>query len=360
MQNGAATPAWPAQQGRNLEIVPTITIGQQTRGAAGEAWRSDKASIEPGVDVRLGAVAEHDLNAALSGFLGRDRPAAARRQRQLRPVLQEKRPVLPRGRGLLHHPVRRALHPPDRRSRLRAARDRAQRQQQRRDRGATRHAAGAGAGRARLGLRGARRRSTSRSAATADFNEHASLGVIGCFREGDQYSNDVVGVDGPLEAGAAHRHRAVPAQPVGISAGVHRSRDWRWRDRPRPVPTAPRSATHGARNIPSATTSWYFDTAHGRRSRLPRRPRLHRPRSATKSLAGGGYTEFRDGRALNRVNLYADFDITHRYDGQLLEREWGKRSCRPTAPGRTTSACTRYDPRCVSGTARCSMNTTPT
>ena len=41
-----------AQQGRNLEIVPTITIGQQqTRGAAGEAWRSDKASIEPGVDV---------------------------------------------------------------------------------------------------------------------------------------------------------------------------------------------------------------------------------------------------------------------------------------------------------------------
>jgi hypothetical protein len=29
-----------------------------------------------------------------------------------------------------------------------------------------------------------------------------------------------------------------------------------------------------------------------------------------------------DDKAFNRVNVYADFDITHRFDGQLLEREW--------------------------------------
>ena len=34
-----------------------------------------------------------------------------------------------------------------------------------------------------------------------DFNQHASLGVIGTFRDGDDYSNDVVGVDGRWKSG---------------------------------------------------------------------------------------------------------------------------------------------------------------
>ena len=40
-----------------------------------------------------------------------------------------------------------------------------------------------------------------------------------------------------------------------------------------------------------------------------------------KSLLGGGHSWYRDDQAFNRIDLYADFDITHRYDGQLLERE---------------------------------------
>jgi hypothetical protein len=41
-----------------------------------------------------------------------------------------------------------------------------------------------------------------------------------------------------------------------------------------------------------------------------------------KSLLGGGHSWYRDDKAFNRINVYADFDITHRYDGQLLEREF--------------------------------------
>ena len=40
-----------------------------------------------------------------------------------------------------------------------------------------------------------------------------------------------------------------------------------------------------------------------------------------KSVAGAGYTWYRDSKSWNRVRLYGDWDITHRFDGQLLERE---------------------------------------
>ncbi len=40
-----------------------------------------------------------------------------------------------------------------------------------------------------------------------------------------------------------------------------------------------------------------------------------------KSVAGAGYTWYRDGKSINRINMYGDWDITHRFDGQLLERE---------------------------------------
>ena len=41
-----------AQQGRNIEVVPTLTVGKpQYRDAANTAWRSGDTSIEPGVDV---------------------------------------------------------------------------------------------------------------------------------------------------------------------------------------------------------------------------------------------------------------------------------------------------------------------
>jgi hypothetical protein len=41
-----------------------------------------------------------------------------------------------------------------------------------------------------------------------------------------------------------------------------------------------------------------------------------------KSLVGGQRNWFRDGKAFNRIDLYADYDVTLRYDGQLLEREF--------------------------------------
>jgi hypothetical protein len=62
-----------------------------------------------------------------------------------------------------------------------------------------------------------------------------------------------------------------------------------------------------------------------------------------KSLLGGGHNWYRDDKAFNRINVYADFDITHRFDGQLLERELEARvnAQGPMQSGLTLHALTR-------------------
>ena len=62
-----------------------------------------------------------------------------------------------------------------------------------------------------------------------------------------------------------------------------------------------------------------------------------------KSLLGGGRKWYFDDNAFNRINVYADFDITHRFDGQLLERELEARvnAQGPMQSGLTLHALTR-------------------
>ena len=56
-----------AQQGRNIEVVPTLTVGKpQYRDAANTAWRSGDTSIEPGVDVSWAPSPAMTLNATLN------------------------------------------------------------------------------------------------------------------------------------------------------------------------------------------------------------------------------------------------------------------------------------------------------
>ena len=56
-----------ARQGRNLDIVPTITVGtEQTRDAAGTSWKSGDTSIEPGVDVSWAPSPNMTLNATIN------------------------------------------------------------------------------------------------------------------------------------------------------------------------------------------------------------------------------------------------------------------------------------------------------
>ena len=316
-----------AQQGRNLEIVPTITIGQQqTRGAAGEAWRSDKASIEPGVDVSWAPSPNMTLNATLNP----DFSQVETDQLQLGVndsfalFYQEKRPFFLEGADYFttQYDVlyTRQIADPD--YGLRATG---------RSGGSTYGAIVARDAAPQVlvpGVLGSGFEALDEKVDVAvgryryDFNEHASLGVIGTFREGDQYSNDVVGVDGRWKQGPhtvtaqfLHSQSEYPQEFIdrAIGDGVT---DLDLSDRT-PLGDAWRAEySFGNRN-------WYFDTWHmdvdpGFRADLGFIGQV----GYDKSLAGGGYTWFRDGKALNRVNLYADFDITHRYDGQLLEREW--------------------------------------
>ena len=55
------------KQGRNIEVVPTLTMGKlQTRDHAGGAWQSAETSIEPGVDVSWTPSPNMTLNATLN------------------------------------------------------------------------------------------------------------------------------------------------------------------------------------------------------------------------------------------------------------------------------------------------------
>ena len=145
----------------------------------------------------------------------------ARRQRQLRPVLPGEAPVLPRGRGLLHHQYdvlyTRQIADPDYGLRVTG-----------RSGGSTYGAIVARDAAPQVlvpGVLGSGFEALDEKVDVAvgryryDFNEHASLGVIGTFREGDQYSNDVVGVDGRWKQGP----HTVTAQFLHSQSGIRRS-----------------------------------------------------------------------------------------------------------------------------------------
>lgn len=149
-----------------------------------------------------------------------------------------------------------------------------------------------------------------------DLNTHFSVGAIGTFRRGDAYANSVAGVDARWQQGS---HT--------VTAQVLRSQS----EYPQDIVGLYGDAL-GADATPSGTAwraeyafgnrNWNFSAWHesidpGFRADLGFMGQV----GYDKSLLGGGHSWYRDDQAFNRIDLYADFDITHRYDGQLLERE---------------------------------------
>jgi len=149
-----------------------------------------------------------------------------------------------------------------------------------------------------------------------DLDRHTSIGVIGTFREGDGYANNVAGVDARWQQGAhtasaqwLHSQSEYPEQVVDVYKGE-------LGDDPTPAGNAWRAQySFNNRNWNASVQRWVIDP--GFRADLGFMGQV----GYDKSVAGGGYSWFRDGKAVNRINLYADWDITHRFDGQLLERE---------------------------------------
>lgn len=311
-----------ARQGRNIEVVPTLTMGKpQSRSAAGKPWRSGEGSIEPGLDVSWAPSPAMTLNATLNP----DFSQVETDQLQLDVnnsfalFYQEKRPFFLEGADYFTSQFdvlyTRQIADPD--FGLRAT---------------GRTTSGAyGAIVARdaapqvlvpgvLGSSFVPLREDANVAVARyrhDLDEHASIGVIGTFRQGEDYANHVAGVDGRWRKGAhtltaqvLHSQSEYPADIVGVYAGelgadaTPSGNAWRMQ------------YIFGNRHW--SFNAWHMDIDPGFRADLGFIGQV----GYRKSLLGGGRTWFRDGKAFNRVTLSGDFDITHRFDGQLLEREF--------------------------------------
>jgi hypothetical protein len=309
-------------QGRNLEIVPTLTMGKtQTRDAVGEPWKSGDTSIEPGLDVSWAPSPAMTLNATINP----DFSQVETDQLQLNLndsfalFYQEKRPFFLEGADYFNSQFdvlyTRQIADPDFGLRVTG----------RTGSGAYGAIAARDATTLVLvpGVLGSGFAQLDQKADVAvgryryDFNTHFSVGAIGTFRQGDDYSNNVAGVDARWQQGAhTATAQVLQSQSEYPSQIVDQYKD-ELGDDPTPSGTAWR-AEYDFSNRNWNFSTWHEDIDPGFRADLGFMGQV----GYDKSLVGGGYTWYFDQKAFNRVNVYGDFDITHRFDGQLLEREW--------------------------------------
>ena len=311
-----------AQQGRNIEVVPTLTVGKpQYRDAANTAWRSGDTSIEPGVDVSWAPSPAMTLNATLNP----DFSQVETDQLQLdinnsfALFYQEKRPFFLEGADYFTSQFdvlyTRQIADPDFGARVTG-----------RDGGNTYGAIVARDAAPQVlvpGTQGSSFAPLDEKANVAvaryryDISTDFSLGAIGTFRQGDDYANNLAGVDGRWRKGAhtvtaqfLHSQSEYPDDIVDIykdELGDDRTPSGNaWR------------AQYSFSNRHWNFDAWHEDIDPGFRADLGFIGMV----GYDKSLLGGQRMWYRDGKAFERISLYADWDITHRFDGQLLEREF--------------------------------------
>ena len=314
------------EQGRNFEVVPTLTMGTtQSRPAVGTKWGSADSSIEPGLDVSWAPSPAMTLNATLNP----DFSQVETDQLQLdfnssfALFYQEKRPFFLEGADTFTTQFdvlyTRQIADPDFGLRV--------------------------TGRTGSGAYGA---IVARDATTLvlvpgvlrsgfelldqkanvavgryrhDFTDQFSVGAIGTFRHGDDYGNDVVGADARWRKDA----HTVSAQLLhsqseysrdfldGVAANETTDLD---------VSDATPTGNAWRAGYTFSNRNWNFEANHveidpGFRADLGFIGQV----GVDKSLVGGSRVWYRDGKSIHRFSLYGDYDTTHRYDGQLLERE---------------------------------------
>lgn len=304
------------RQGRNLEVVPTLTVVHAERRAApGEPWQGEGTEVEPGLDVAWAPTPNLTLNATLNPDFSQVEADSAQLDLNTSFALffPEKRPFFLEGADYFNTPLQvlytRQIADPD--YGLRAT-GRSGRQ-----------AWGAIAARDATtqllvpGVLGSGFRFLDQEADVLvgryrfDLDQHTTLGAIGTWRSGDGYRNGLAGVDGRWQKGIhtfrAQLLRSDSEYPEGLGL-------------PDTRPSGNAMFAHyniGKRN-------WYANASHQRvdpgfRADLGFISQV----GYDMSLLGGGWIWFgKEGAAISRISLDADFDITHRHDGQLLEREW--------------------------------------
>ncbi|WP_162301453.1 carbohydrate binding family 9 domain-containing protein [Cognatilysobacter segetis] len=303
------------QQGRNIEVVPTLTMtNAQTRDRADGDWHGDGVQIEPGVDVSWAPSPNLTLNATINPDFSQVESDQAQLDLTTNFALYfpEKRPFFMEGADYFNTPFQvlytRQIADPDYGLRV--------------------------TGRTGSGAYGA---FVARDAITQllvpgvlgsgfeileqpadvlvaryrhDLNASTSIGLVTTARHGDDYRNDVAGVDGRWQ----HGSHTVVAQLLRSDSQYPLQLGF---DDAAPTGNAWRAAyDYETRNWFAST--WHEQVDPGFRADLGFIGQV----GYDKSLVGGGYNWFFDkGSKINRVQLYTDYDITHRFDGQLLERE---------------------------------------
>lgn len=302
-------------QGRNLEVVPTLTVTDaQSRDADRAPWGGDGLRVEPGVDVAWAPSPNLTFNATLNPDFSQVESDQAQLDLTSNFALYfpEKRPFFMEGADYFNTPFQvlytRQIADPDYGLRVTG-----------------RTAAGAyGAFVARdattqllvPGVLGSSIDVLEQQADVAvgryrhDFDAHTSVGVVATLRHGDDYRNDVAGVDGRWQRGnhtlLAQLLRSQSEYPGALAfddaapEGDAWKVDYSW-------------AKRGW-----SLSAWHIDVDPGFRADLGFIGQV----GYDKSLLGGSRTWFGEkGAKITSIRLSGDFDITHRFDGQLLERE---------------------------------------
>ena len=303
------------RQGRNLEVTPTLTvINAERRDAPDAPWQGAGTDIEPGLDVAWAP----SPNFTLNGTLNPDFSQVESDQAQLdlntsfALFFPEKRPFFLEGADYFNTPLSvlytRQIADPDAGLRITGR--------------SGQQAYGAIVARDALtqllvpGVLGSSFRSLEQDSDVLvgryryDLSKSTTLGAITTIRGGDDYSNALAGVDGRWQQGIhtvrgqwlrsdseyPQRLGLADAAPQGNAFFTHYNvgkRNWN-------------ANVQHTRIDPGFRADLGFISQVGFR----------------RSLIGGGRTWFgKEGAKISRVSLSGDWDITHRHDGQLLERE---------------------------------------
>ena len=303
------------QQGRNLEIVPSLTAGRlQTRGARGQPWRDDGFDVEPGLDVSWAPTPNTTLNATINPDFSQVESDQAQLDlnQSFALYFDEKRPFFMEGADYFTTPLNvlytRQIADPDAGVRVTG-----------RSGSAAYGALVARDAVTQLLLPGALGSGVTVLQQPVDvaaaryrrnLGNRLTVGVIGTARHGEGYSNDLAGVDGRWQTG----HHTVSTQLLASRSTYPSTLGLADAD---PSGKAMR-AYYGYNDRHWTFNTWHERIDPGFRADLGFIGQV----GYRKSLVGGGRTWFRDGKAFNRLNLYADWDATHRADGQLLENEF--------------------------------------
>lgn len=304
------------QQGRNLEIAPTLTMTDaKSRSTDGAPWIGDGIQVEPGLDVSWAPSSNLTLNATLNPDFSQVESDQAQLDLTSNFALYfpEKRPFFMEGADYFNTPFQvlytRQIADPDFGVRVTG----------RTDKGAYGAFVARDATTQLLvpGVLGSGFAILDQDADIAvgryrhDINANTSVGVIATARHGDDYSNDVAGVDGRWQRGnhtlVGQFLRSQSDYPTSLGFADAKPEGNAW----------DLEYSYDKRNWSFKT--WHMAVDPGFRADLGFIGQV----GYDKSLVGGGHTWFGDdGATITSIRLSGDFDITHRYDGQLLEREF--------------------------------------